>query len=172
MPPELGEARRPKTGVPLPLRWPLSLAECYAVLAAIHDATLNGVDAIDPWTTVGMPQPTYYVILLDRAKELCKEDGLSFGTFINRVKQDLTNEQTKVRKKPGGRPSKKGKHGRPSIGDKAEEDKFYVDWKASDIPLKDFAKARGTKLKEAEKMTARVRTRRNRNQQHKSRRTK
>src|SRR5262249_25897488 len=60
---------RPRTEVPLPLSRfrPLSLAECYAVLATIHDATLKGVENIDPWAATEETTPVYYLLLLERA---------------------------------------------------------------------------------------------------------
>jgi hypothetical protein len=52
--------------------------------------------------------------------------------------------------------------GRQVVGDKDKERRFYDDWKASAQPLKDFTKARGVKVAQAEALTARERTRRNR----------
>jgi hypothetical protein len=71
---------------------------------------------------------------------------------------------------PPAPPNKTGKKakprrdqpGRPLVGDKSAEQRFFDDWKASRQPLKAFARARGISQAEAEKMTARERTRRNR----------
>jgi hypothetical protein len=67
-----------------------------------------------------------------------------------------------------GKATKHAGPGRQAVGDQDEERRFYDDWKASARALKDFAKARGVKVAEAEAHTARERTRRNRARQKNS----
>jgi hypothetical protein len=64
-----------------------------------------------------------------------------------------------------GKATKRAGPGRHAVGDQDKERRFYDDWKASAQALKDFAKARGVKVAEAEALTARERTRRNRARQ-------
>ena len=64
-----------------------------------------------------------------------------------------------------GKATKRAGPGRQAVGDQDKERRFYDDWKASAQALKDFAKARGVKVAEAEALTARERTRRNRARQ-------
>jgi hypothetical protein len=58
-------------------------------------------------------------------------------------------------KKPAG-------PGRQPVGDKEKDRRFYDDWKASGQALKDFVRDRGVNFAEAAAITARERTRRNR----------
>jgi hypothetical protein len=149
----------------LPEGQQLSLADCYTVLAAIHDATLKGVEHINPWMAAKESMPpafgAWYHGLPDKAKELSESDAASLWVILRTVEEDLQGRKedkatpTKVAKKRGG-------PGRQPVGDKAAEKHFFDAWKASDLPLKDFARTRGVKIDEAEKLTARERTRRNR----------
>jgi hypothetical protein len=58
--------------------------------------------------------------------------------------------------------SKKAKPGRPQIASPEEDERTFNDWKAADLTRKDFARARGLKLKEVEKACSRHRARRSR----------
>jgi len=60
---------------------------------------------------------------------------------------------------------KRARAGRQPVGDMEKERRFYDDWKASDQALKDFARDRDVKFAEAVAITARERTRRNRERQ-------
>ena len=64
-----------------------------------------------------------------------------------------------------GKATKRAGPGRQAVRGQDKERRFYDDWKASAQALKDFAKARGVKVAEAEALTARERTRRNRARQ-------
>jgi hypothetical protein len=63
-----------------------------------------------------------------------------------------------------GRAKKRAGPGRQPVGDKEKDRRFYDDWKASGQALKDFARDPGVKFAEAAEITARDRTRRNREQ--------
>src|SRR5262249_16443349 len=111
----------------------------------------------------------YYIILLDRVKELRESDATQLKIILMRVEEDLRELNSKEHsggKSPLGREQNRGRRkedrDRPPVGDKLKDGKFYDDWKSSGLDLKDFAKARGEPFREAEKRTARERTRRNR----------
>ena len=87
--------------------------------------------------------------ILKRLRELLR--------LLFRGKAVTSSSTGKAAKRPGP--------GRHAVGDQDKERRFYDDWKASAQTLKDFAKARGVEVAEAEVLTARERTRRNRARQ-------
>jgi hypothetical protein len=106
----------------------------------------------------------------DLSAELARLDGEGFGGFLVENLRPRFPEQTtsivqnlkRGKSEAGARRARTRRPGRPVVGDRAEDRRFFDDWKASDEPLKDFARSRGVPLKEAEAATARERTRRNR----------
>lgn len=107
VPPELCRDNQPLTDLPLPLpkHRSLSLAECYVVLAAIHDAKLAGVELIKPWTADDSSRPrSYYETgLLRRVNELGQADHPSLKVHLARVNADLLSAGNKNRGKPSNR---------------------------------------------------------------------
>jgi hypothetical protein len=102
-PPELEAAKRPPTGSLLPVRWPLSLAGCYTILAAIHDATVQGVECIHPWSGAEETTPlscgVAYQILLDKTQELPASEAASLGVVLLRVEADLQSRRWGAKKR-------------------------------------------------------------------------
>ncbi len=91
LPPELSENQRPHSGLLLPLSSdrPLSLAGSCAVLAAIHDATLSGVEPINPWTRTQEMRPRiFYECLLRKVNDLQKADFVSLKALLGKVEAD------------------------------------------------------------------------------------
>jgi hypothetical protein len=115
-PPELGLDERPPIGSLLPLRWPLSIAGCYTILAAIHDATLKGVEPINPWKAARNSTPLsrgiQYHILLDKTKELHAREAASLEVALVRVEEDLQAcaSKPKTRGNPRMTPERLAKH--------------------------------------------------------------
>src|SRR5262249_40848475 len=83
-----------------------SLAECYTILAAIHDATLDGVECINPWSaareTTPLSRGVSYHILIDKVKDLPASGAASLIVALSRVEQDL--------QACGSGPKKRGRH--------------------------------------------------------------
>jgi hypothetical protein len=95
VPPELRDANTPRASLPLPLPdgEQLSLASCYTVLAAIHDASLRGVEHIYPWTAARETVPetfgVWYYGLPIKAKELPTSEAASLLVTLERVEEDI-----------------------------------------------------------------------------------
>ena len=99
VPPDLNPENRPRTGprLPLPAAECLSLAASYAVLAAIHDRTLRGVEHIDPWKAAGEQTPGYYLALLDSVPQVPADQRASLEAISERVKADLASKRPEER---------------------------------------------------------------------------
>jgi hypothetical protein len=97
VPPELSDANMLRANLPLPLPEgeQLSLASCYTVLAAIHDATLKGVEYINPWKAAKETMPpafgAWYYGLPNKARELPASDAASLLVILERVEEHLQN---------------------------------------------------------------------------------
>jgi hypothetical protein len=102
-PPELRSEKRPPTGSLLPVRRPLSLADCYTILAAIHDATVQGTECINPWSaaeeTTPLSHGVVYQILLDKTQELPASEAASLGAALLRVEADLHSRPSGAKKR-------------------------------------------------------------------------
>jgi hypothetical protein len=107
-----------------------------------------------------------------QTKELLRADGWNalqgeLLGFLQKLQVAPSTAFISAPPSPPNNTSKKAKPrrdqpGRPLVGDRLAERRFFDDWKASRQPLNAFARARGISQAEAKKMTARERTRRNR----------
>ncbi len=122
VPPELSADLEPRTGVPLPLRWVLSLAESYAVAAAVYDATLKGVEQINPWEASAETVPGFYECMLDEAKKLTQSDATSLDVILMRVEDHLRGH---TGHKPGDAQTSKGSGGRRRLAETTLKFQIY-----------------------------------------------
>ncbi len=107
VPPELAESARPDTELPSPrLSRGLDLDEQYALLAAVHDVYMTGVERIDPWHPRSDPASLVgarYLALLHVVKaddvhwqdlgrpanDLNDEDAGNVELYLKKVRDDL-----------------------------------------------------------------------------------
>jgi hypothetical protein len=113
VPPELLPENRPDAGYPLPLPGPncvLTLAEKYALLAAVHDEGLHGTTKLDPWQdSPDDPEGWPYRALRNTTRGLPAGDKEHVRAILGEVRRDLEQNP------PSAKGERKGKGGKPPV---------------------------------------------------------
>jgi hypothetical protein len=120
VPPEFGDGREPYAGGPLPFssRHTLSLADCYFVLALVHDAERRGPGRINPFPPEDVKGLNFYDAQLSHVCHLSASDQLTLEDCLARVEADLCETGQGQKAGPGRDQSGEGQ----AEGAEAERD--------------------------------------------------
>jgi hypothetical protein len=122
-----------------------------------------------PWLEMAIAKAREEAIAAWPGRAPATASGQSAGTGADRGQGGAGPSEGDGARRGQGR---KRKRGRRAKGDLETERGFYDDWKKSGLQLKDFARNRSIELNHAKAMTARERTRRNRQAGSRQQRTK